>query len=63
MLSALKYLPLVLISLAMVSLVACTGEQTAGEQTTGVAQAEHDAVKSRLDAATREIADLKAAPL
>ena len=62
MISALRYLPLVLISLAMVSLVACTGEKTAGEQTAGVAQAEHDAVQSRLDAAMQEISDLNAAP-
>ena len=53
----LKYIPLVLISLALVGLAACTGEQTAG-----VAQAEHDAVKSRLDTAMQEIADLKASP-
>ena len=62
MISALRYLPLVLISLAMMSLVACTGKQTTGEQTAGVAQAEHDAVQSRLDTAMQEIADLKAAP-
>ena len=54
MLSVLKCLPLVLISLALVGLAACAGEQTAG-----VAQAEHDAVQSRLDAAMQEIADLK----
>ena len=59
MISALRYLPLVLISLAMVSLVACTGKQTTGEQTAGVAQAEHDAVQSRLDTSMQEIADLK----